>query len=109
MSDRTAGSRFWTLREVRPSAPYQTKYQWSNVYGGLEVMEGGSEFFKNPPVNLDLSSGYLHQISHSNTEAGHVIVWDGAGFHQKTQLEEVPDNIHLINLPPCRNSIRSSS
>ncbi len=25
----------WTLRGVRPTAPYQTKYQWGYVYGGL--------------------------------------------------------------------------
>ena len=92
--------RCWTLRGVRPTAPYQTKYQWGYVYGGLEVMEGGSEFFYTPTVNLDLSSRFLHQISRSNPEAEHVIVWDGAGFHQKTQLEEVPDNVYLVNLPP---------
>lgn len=92
--------RCWTLRGVRPTAPYQTKYQWGYVYGGLEVMEGRSEFLYTPTVNLSLSGEFLRQISRSEPEAEHVVVWDGAGFHQKNQLEDLPENIHLIALPP---------
>lgn len=92
--------RCWTLRGVRPTAPYQTKYQWGYVYGGLEIMEGRSEFLYTPTVNLSLSGEFLRQISRSEPEAEHVVVWDGAGFHQKNQLEDLPENIHLIALPP---------
>jgi transposase len=92
--------RCWTLRGVRPSAPYQTKYQWGYVYGGLEVMEGRSEFLYTPAVSLQLSGEFLRQIAHSEPDAEHVVVWDGAGFHQKEQLEGLPGNIHLIALPP---------
>ncbi|MEI8207167.1 MAG: transposase, partial [Kiritimatiellales bacterium] len=53
-----------------------------------------------PTVNLSLSGEFLRQISHSEPEAEHVVVWDGAGFHQKKQLEGLPENIHLIALPP---------
>ncbi len=91
--------RCWTLRGVRPAAPYQTKYQWGYVYGGLEVMEGRSEFLYTPTVNLQLSGEFLRQISRSEPDAEHVVVWDGAGFHQKKQLEGLPANIYLIALP----------
>jgi transposase len=92
--------RCWTLRGVRPSSPYQTKYEWGYVYGGLEVMEGSSEFLYTPGVNLEISGLFLQQISQSAPEAEHVVVWDGAGFHQKDQLAGLPANIHLIALPP---------
>lgn len=92
--------RCWTLCGIRPSAPYQTKYKWGYVYGGLEVMEGRSEFLYTPTVNLHLSGEFLRQISKSEPDAEHVVVWDGAGFHQKKQLEGLPENIHLIALPP---------
>ena len=92
--------RCWSLRGIRPTSPYQTKYQWGYVYGGLEVMEGGSEFIYTSTVDLDISALFLQQISKSNPEAEHVIIWDGAGFHQKKQLEGIPDNVHLIALPP---------
>jgi transposase len=92
--------RCWTLKGIRPCAPYQTKYQWGYVYGGLEVMQGRSEFLYTPTVNLHLSGEFLRQISNNEPEAEHVVVWDGAGFHQKKQLEGLPKNIHLIALPP---------
>jgi len=92
--------RCWTLRGHRPGSPYQTKYEWGYVYGGLEVMEGGSEFLYTPTVNLHLSAKFLEQISRNEPDAEHVVVWDGAGFHQKEQLEGLPENIHLVTLPP---------
>jgi len=92
--------RCWTLRGVRPTAPYQTKYQWGYVYGGLEVMEGRSEFLYTPTVNLHLSGEFLRQIARSEPDAEHVVVWDGAGVHQKEQLDGLPENIHLVVLPP---------
>ena len=72
----------------------------SFFYGGLEVMEGRSEFLYTPTVNLHLSGEFLRQISRSEPDAEHVVVWDGAGFHQKKDLEGLPENIHLIALPP---------
>lgn len=63
-------------------------------------MTGRSEFLYSPTVNLKLSMSFLEQISRSNPEAEHVVVWDGAGFHQKKQLVGLPHNIHLIALPP---------
>ncbi len=92
--------RCWTLRGVRPCAPYHTKYQWGYVYGALEVMTGRSEFLYTPSVNLGLSLTFLRQISRSEPDAEHVVIWDGAGFHQKKQLGALPDNIRLIALPP---------
>ena len=90
----------WTLRGVRPTSPYQTKYQWGYVYGGLEVMTGASEFLYVPSVTLGITELFLRQVSQSDPDAEHVIVWDGAGFHQKNDLGKLPGNIHLIQLPP---------
>ena len=92
--------RCWSLRGIRPKAPCQTKYEWGYVYGALEVMTGASEFFYTPGVNLEWSAAFLKQVSEREPDAEHVVIWDGAGFHQKNQLGQVPDNIHLINLPP---------
>jgi len=92
--------RCWTLRGVRPTAPYQTKYQWGYVYGGLEVMTGRSEFLYAPSVTLEISNLFLKQVSESEPGAEHVVIWDGAGFHQDKHLSAIPGNIHLIKLPP---------
>ncbi len=66
----------------------------------LKVMEGRSEFLYTPTVSLHLSGEFLRQIARSEPEAEHVVVWDGAGFHQKDQLFDLPENINLNALPP---------
>jgi len=43
---------------------------------------------------------FLKQVSESEPDAEHVVIWDGAGFHQDKHLSEIPENIHLIKLPP---------
>ncbi|VGO15374.1 hypothetical protein PDESU_03957 [Pontiella desulfatans] len=92
--------RCWMLRGIRPPVPYQTKCQRGYVSGGLEVMTGRSEFLYSPTVSLHLSLEFLRQISRSDPDADRVVVWDEVGFHQKKQLAGLPDNIHLVALPP---------
>jgi transposase len=44
--------RCWTLRGLRPTAPYQTKYQWGYLYSALEVDgENAAEFACLPGVS----------------------------------------------------------
>lgn len=63
-------------------------------------MSGASEFLCAPSVTLEWSAEFLKQISQRQPEAEHAIIRDGAGFHQKKQLDQIPANVHLINLPP---------
>jgi transposase len=93
--------RCWGLKGVRIHAPYATRYQWGYLYEALEVDgDNSSEFFFAPSVNKEITQIFLEQISASDTEACHVIIWDGAGFHQKDGETGVPPNIRLIKLPP---------
>lgn len=92
--------KVWTLRGHQPTAPYQTKYEWGHLYTALEVDgENASEFFFSPSVSLELSDHFLHQLAASDPDAHHVVIWDGAGFHQKPGLHPVPDRVHLLQLP----------
>src|ERR1039457_1309574 len=46
----------WTLRGERPTAPYQTKYEWGYLYSALEVDgENAAEFLCLPRVDLEMS------------------------------------------------------
>ncbi len=90
----------WTLKGHRPTAPYHTKYQWGYLYSALEVDgENRAEAFFSPCVNLDVSRIFLQQIAKSNPHAEHIIIWDQAGFHQRTGDETLPERIHLLSLP----------
>ena len=63
-------------------------------------MTGASEFLYVPSVTLGITELFLRQVSQSNPDADHAIVWAGAGFHQKKDLGKLQENIHLVLLPP---------
>jgi transposase len=91
----------WTLRGERPTAPYQTKYEWGYLYSALEVDgKNAAQFLCLPEVNLTLSQLFLEQLAASDPLAEHVVIWDQAGFHPNPKLHAVPERVHLLFLPP---------
>jgi transposase len=92
--------RCWTLRGVRPTAPYQTKYQWGYLYSALEVDgQNAAEFACLPGVSLELSRWFLERLAARDPQAEHVVIWDQAGFHPQSHLHALPAHIHLVPLP----------
>lgn len=92
--------KVWTLRGHKPVAPYQSKYEWGHLYAALEVGgESSCEFFFSPTVNLEASDFFLRQIAESDEAAHHIVIWDGAGFHQKPGRHPIPERVHLLQLP----------
>lgn len=91
----------WTLRGQRPTAPYQTKYEWGYLYSALEVDgENAARFLCLPGVDLALSRLFLEHVAASDPTAEHVVIWDQAGFHLDPELHALPDRVHLVPLPP---------
>jgi transposase len=91
----------WTLKGLRPTAPYQTKYEWGYLYSALEVDgENVAEFACLPGVSLELSRLFLERVAARDPQAEHVVIWDQAGFHLQADLHEQPARIHLLPLPP---------
>jgi transposase len=91
--------RVWSLRGTRVVVPVHPRYDWAYCYGALEVEGAGAEFFYTPTVNLECSALFLSQIGSSDPESTHVVIWDGAGFHQRDGHAEVPANVRLLKLP----------
>lgn len=93
--------RCWSLRGLRPVAPYRTKYEWSYLYSALEVDgDNGAQFLCLPGVSLEMSQLFLAHLSAQDLQAEHVVIWDQAGFHPKADSVGLPSNIHLLSLPP---------
>ena len=91
----------WTLRGVRPTVPYQTKYEWAYLYSALEVDgQNAAEFLCLPEVSLEMSGLFLNHLAASDLNADHIVIWDQAGFHPKPKLHAVPERVHLVSLPP---------
>ena len=91
----------WTLRGVRPTAPYQTKYEWGYLYSALEVDgKNAAEFLMPAGGEPGMSGLFLEHLAASDPQAEHVVIWDQAGFHPDPELHAVPARIHLVPLPP---------
>jgi len=92
--------RCWTLRGVRPTAPYQTKYEWGYLYSALEVDgDNAAEFACLPGVSLEMSRLFLERLAARDPQAEHIVIWDQAGFHPQPGLHELPQRIHVLPLP----------
>jgi len=93
--------RCWTLRGVRPTAPYQTKYEWGYLYSALEVDgDNAAEFACLPEVSLAMSRLFLERLVARDPQAEHVVIWDQAGFHPRAGLHGLPEGVHVLALPP---------
>ena len=91
----------WTLRGLRPTAPYQTKYEWGYLYSALEVDgDNDAEFLCLPEVSLAMSRLFLERLAARDPAAEHVVIWDQAGFHLQADRHVVPERVHLVALPP---------
>ena len=91
----------WTLRGIRPTAPYQTKYEWGYLYSALEVDgANAAEFLCLPRVDLGMSRLFLEQLVARDPHAEHVVIQDQAGFHLNPELHKLPAHIQVIPLPP---------
>lgn len=92
--------RCWSLRGVRPYAPYHTKYQWGYLYSALEVDGAhGSQALFTSSVNLETSGKFLEQLVASDPASQHVVIWDRAGFHPRNGHEAIPAGVHVLSLP----------
>ncbi|MGF1453669.1 MAG: IS630 family transposase [Opitutales bacterium] len=90
----------WTLRGLRPLAPYATKYQWSYLYGALDVVDGEMVSSITSGVDLPTTEAFLQEICKEFPRHEHIVVWDGAGFHHREDHPDLPPQIHLVRLPP---------
>ncbi len=92
--------RAWGLRGHRIIKQTQKKYQWGYVFGAMEIGTGKIEYLVQSHACLDSSMEFLKYLADSEPDAEHVVIWDGAGFHQKQGKHPLPDRVHVIQLPP---------
>jgi transposase len=92
--------RAWGLPGHRIVKLNQRKYQWSYVYAAMEIGTGRIETLTMSNVNLESSLAFLNYLRETEPEAEHIVIWDGAGFHQKQGVHELPEHVHVIQLPP---------
>lgn len=91
--------RCWGLIGQRVVKPMHHKYQWAYAYGALEIGTGQCHCLWMPSVDLDVTEAFLESLVELEPGAEHVVIWDGAGFHHKEEVHDLPDHVHVIQLP----------
>lgn len=93
--------KMWSLVGTRVVAPVHRRYEWSYLFGAIEIESGESEFLFTEGVNKEFDLAFLEQIARSDEACEHVVIGDGAGFHHKANqsAEALPKNIKVITLP----------
>jgi len=96
---RSIQRRCWGLKGKRVVKPVQQKFDWSYVFGALEITQGDGVFCYLPGVSLEHTHAHLEQIVKRDPKAEHVVIWDGAGFHHAPGDSRLPKGVHLVQLP----------
>lgn len=92
--------RVWTLRGHEAVVPVKPAYEYGYTYGALEAGGlGGAVFMHSPTVCKDASLRFIEEVAEIDEAAHHIVIWDGAGFHQRAGDESLPGNVSLITLP----------
>ena len=95
--------RMWSLIGTRVVAPVHRRFKWGYLYGAVSVEGGGSEFLYTDGLSKEMDGAFLRQIAESDPQKVHVVIGDGAGFHNKQNQDDkgkLPDNLHVLTLPP---------
>ncbi len=91
--------RCWTLKGHRPNVPHNDRYEWSYIYGALDIVTGKTEFIYSPTVSLQWSNEFVKQLVSTDPEAIHIILWDNAGYHPEILTGELSESVRFIPFP----------
>jgi putative transposase len=86
--------------------PHNDRYEWSYIYGALDIVTGKAEFIYSPTVSLQWSTvslqwsnEFVKQLVSTDPEAIHIILWDNAGYHPGTLEWELSESVRFIPFP----------
>ena len=94
--------KIWCLDGQRPLAPVQHRYEWRYLVGFVHPASGRTIFHLATSVSIPLFEAELAAFATAvgaSPSRQIVLVLDRAGWHS-TQRLRVPDNLHLLFLPP---------
>ncbi|MCF7567195.1 transposase [Sabulilitoribacter arenilitoris] len=81
------------------SAKSNQIFKTTYLYGSYSPIDGDSFVWEVNGVNTDVFEAYLKQFSLHRPKELKIVVIDNAGFHSTKNIE-VPQNIHLLRIPP---------
>ena len=90
----------WCFPGLRPSVPCHHIREYRYAYGAVEPLTGDNFFLVMPYCNTICMNLFLRELAKAYPSDRIILLCDGAAWHTANALE-VPENIHLIFLPPA--------
>jgi transposase len=84
---------------IQPIVSYQHIFKTTYLYGSYSPINGDSFVWEINGVDTAIFEAYLKGFSQYKPNQYKIVVIDNAGFHSTKNIE-VPDNIHLLRIPP---------
>jgi putative transposase len=84
---------------VQPVGSVQHVFQWFYVYGAVEPTTGERFFLELPYLNADMFQLFIDTFAHAFADSLNILLVDNSGAHTAQRLT-LPDNVHLVFLPP---------
>ncbi len=88
-----------TARGVKPLCTYQHRFETTYLYGAFSAINGGHLLLELPTCNTENFQVFLNELADVDPEEFKMVLLDNAGFHKAKTLA-IPQNIHLLFLPP---------
>jgi hypothetical protein len=91
--------RCWAPYPMRPICKAMLTREYTYAYAAVSVTDGALDTLILPAANTACMQLFLTEVATRHPNDRIVMVADGAGWHQSTQLT-LPDNLFLLKLPP---------
>jgi len=91
----------WAPRGTRPLMVRDNRHDSAYIFGAICPQRGVGAAIITPCANTEMMNLHLAEISTQVAPGAHaVLICDGAGWHQKGERLNIPENISLLPLPP---------
>lgn len=77
----------------------QHVFEWFYVYGAVEPTTGERFFLELPYLNADMFQLFIDAFAQAFADSLNILLVDNSGAHTAQRLT-LPDNVHLVFLPP---------
>ena len=95
----TRNGKGLTIKGVKPVCLFQQVFKSTYLFGAFSPITGEHFELELPFCNTDTFQIFLNELSKKTPHEFKILLLDNGAFH-KGALLKVPDNIHLLFIPP---------
>ena len=96
-----------TAKGVKPIVTFKQQFKNTYLYGSFSPINGNNFVWEVEGVDGAIFEAYLKAFSLYQPQEYKIVIIDNAGFHATKNID-IPENIHLVNIPPYTPELNPS-